>query len=86
MDAEEKTAKKPEVMAAIGQHYAKIKVGRQAVAELETAASEDIRNAVKLYGPGPHKMAMPGAPNMIVSFRKFEGGFRMSARNMDDIT
>jgi hypothetical protein len=56
------------------------------VAELESAASEEIREAVKLFGPGPHKMPTPGAPNMIVQFRKWEGGYKMTARNMDDIT
>lgn len=86
MTHDEKVAAKPTILAAIGKHYANIEAGKAVVGELEAAAAEDIRKAVKIYGNGPHKMPLGGKPNMIVTFRKDGDTYRMSARNMDEIT
>jgi hypothetical protein len=81
MTLEEKVAAKGVLMRAIGEHYAKIQTAREAVQELEAAASAeiqkfevaasaDIQQVIKMFPRGPHKLPIPGKDDMIVDFRR----------------
>lgn len=77
-------------MAAIGLNYAVIRKAEEEVHGLKVAAAPEIDEVVKSFGPGPHKMPVPGADgsskDYIVNFRKDGKTYTASAVSVDSIS
>lgn len=85
-----KSEDKPQHMQSIGMSFAVISKAKQDVHLLEVQAAPEIQAVMASFGPGPHKMPVPGpdgsSKDYIVNFRKDGATYNMTAVPTDSIT